>query len=274
MGRLFGVLVGVTTYYDAPLYGCADDAVFLAESIESRGLADDTTLIVLTDKEATRDAVRAAIATIAEQAGPEDTVMIFFSGHGGVQDAEDGDELELDGLDETLVFADSAVTDNEFVGWLDELESEMVLLALDSCQSGGFARDFMTRPGRLGLFSSDEDVLSSTAEAVGAGGFLSYYLRQAVAGFADARPGDGAMMAGELTDSLQQGFIDQHRAMNADGSFEPLQRLVVERGSFGWEDVLWYYPRAADGADVTPGDACWHSGPPEASVSDEGGSCR
>lgn len=273
-GRLYAVLVGVTTYYDAPLYGCADDATYLGEALASRGLADDTTMIVLTDKDATREAVRVAIAEIAAQAQPEDAVLVFFSGHGGVQDANEDDTLELDGLDETLVFADQAVTDNEFVGWLDAIGSDLLVLAIDACQSGGFARDFMTRPGRLGLFSSDEDVLSSTAEAVGAGGFLSYYLRQAVAGFYDARPADGALMAGELTDAIQQGFIDQHRAMNADGSFEPLQRLVVERGSFGWSDVLWYYPRSADGAEVPLPSTCWQSGQGEAVVSDEGGSCR
>ncbi len=34
--------------------------------------------------------------------------------------------------------------------------------------------------------------------------------------------------------------------MNSEGDLDPLQRLVVRRGSVSWSDVLWVYPRGED----------------------------
>jgi hypothetical protein len=260
-------------YYDAPLYGCADDAAFLADAVESRGLSDESRIWLLTDKAATREALRGAIDAVALEAGPDDLVVVFFSGHGNIRAAAQGDTTELDGTDETIVLSNEEIVDNELVAWLDTINAGALLLAVDSCHSGGLARDFMTRPGRIGLFSSDEDVLSSTAEVVGSGGFLSYFLRRALAGYADGRPTDGALTVGELTDYVLQGFIDQHTAMNPAGSFSPYQRLVIERGSFDWNDVLLVFPRSFDGEEIPLPEDCWHSGPAGGGASD-GGSCR
>ena len=131
---------------------------------------------------------------------------MFFSGHGNVRPAPDGDRTELDGIDETIELADGALTDTEVAAALSGVRAGTVILALDSCHAGGFADDWVTGPGRIGLFSSDADVLSDTAEPRRAGGYLSWYLRRAVLGEADARPRDGVLQAGELTDYLYAGF--------------------------------------------------------------------
>lgn len=245
-GRIFGIYAGITNYGPGnELYGCADDATHLAQAFRQRRLQAAEDQIVLTDKHATMANFTEAMERTAERAGPDDVVVIFFSGHGGILNAIGDDEL--DGTDETLVFVDHQMRDNDFAELVDLFEVNTVMVAIDACQSGGFARDIMTQPGRIGLFSSDEDVLSSTAEPVEAGGYLSYFMMRAVLGDADARPQDTALMAGELGDYLLDSGVEFHRSMNAQGSHDPLQRIIVERGSYNWYDNLWMFPQSEDG---------------------------
>ena len=260
-GRIRGLFIGITDYPDGPLYGCADDAEYLMQSLDARGLIDPADATVLTNKSATRAAVEEAMLRLARESGPDDLVIIFYSGHGGIQTDEtpDGD-VELDGTDETLVLIDEHMTDDEFADLLDPIGANTTLVGIDACQSGGFARDIMTRPGRIGLFSSDEDVLSDTAEALGAGGYLSWALREAVLRAADTRPADGMMTAGELTDSLVDAFAEHHRTINPVGDMSPMQRLVIDRGSLSWSDRLWVYPLNVDGSLIEVSGLCLWSG--------------
>jgi len=245
-GRLLGLYAGITAYQGhGQLYGCADDARLLGEAMRASHLQDETDQVVLPDGLATREAFLNGIRQMAELAGPDDVVLVFFSGHGQQQpDQEGGDEL--DELDETIVLYDGSLTDDEVIEALSAIRAGTVILALDSCHSGGFARDWETAPGRLGVFSSDEDVLSDVGQPHQAGGYLSWHLRRAVLGEADSRPRDGVLHAGELTDYLYTGFVADDRLMNPPGEMDPAQRLVVRRGAVTWDQVLWVYPRNPD----------------------------
>ncbi|HJL14970.1 MAG TPA: caspase family protein [Sandaracinaceae bacterium LLY-WYZ-13_1] len=245
-GRVLGVYAGITDYpHHGDLYGCADDARLLAEAMRAAHLQDESDQLVLPDGLATRDNFLSGIAQMARRAEPEDVVMVFFSGHGQqVADEEGGDEL--DDLDETLVLHDGSITDDDLVQALSSVGAGTVILAVDACHSGGFADDWVRRPGRMGIFSSDEDVLSDTAEPHRAGGYLSWHLRRGVLGEADSRPRDGVLHAGELTDYLNDGFIADHARMNPASEPDRAQRLVVRRGAVTWDDLLWVYPRHRD----------------------------
>ncbi len=245
-GRILGLYAGITAYESqGRLYGCADDARLLGDAMRAARLQRSDEQIVLTDAQSTRGAFLGALGQLAARAQPEDVVMVFWSGHGNAQPAPGG-TTELDGLDETIQMIDGPLTDDEVVGALDAVRAGTVVLALDSCHSGGFADDFGHRPGRIGLYSSDEDVLSDTAEPRGAGGYLSYHLRMGVLGHGDHKPRDGVLYAGELTDYLIDGFVADHRLMNPEGASDPSQRLDVRRGSVGWNTVMWVYPRGED----------------------------
>ena len=246
-GRILGLYAGITEYQSAGrLYGCADDARLLGEAMRASHLQRVDEQTVLLDAAATRAAFLGGIASIAQRARPQDVVMIFWSGHGNVVPVSGGDTRELDGLDETIVMIDAPITDTEVATAIDAIQAGTIILALDSCHAGGFADDFVTRPARMGLFSSDEDVLSDTAEPHRAGGYLSWHLRNAVLGHADAKPRDGVLHAGELSDYLAHGFAQDERLMNPEGDLDPSQRLVVRRGGVMWPTVLWAYPRGPD----------------------------
>lgn len=246
-GRLLGLYVGITAYQNqSPLYGCADDARMLAEALRASRVQDETDQLVLPDGLATREAFLGGLRQIAERARPEDVVLLFYSGHGQQVPDTDTENRELDGLDETLVLFDGSLTDDEVVRAIDPIRAGTIVLAIDACHAGGFAEDFVTRPGRMGLFSSDEDVLSDTAQPHRAGGYLSWHLRRGVLGEADSRPRDGVLSAGELSDYLLDGYVADHRLMNPPHELDRAQRLVVRRGAVGWDHLLWIYPRDAD----------------------------
>ena len=249
-GRVLGLFAGISDYggRSSDLYGCADDASLLAQAFRETGLMSEAQQTVLTEIAANEAAFTAGLQRLAAESTADDVVVIFFSGHGGSVPVSSPDGADIDGTDETIVLYDGSMTDDAVVALIDQITADVIILALDTCHSGGFARDFLTRPGRIGLFSSDEDVLSDTAEPLLAGGYLSYALRQAVLGHADAMPRDGALFAGELTDFMHRQFVAHHEHINPEGSHSPMQWLVARRGSVLWTDPLWLYPRSPDGS--------------------------
>jgi len=226
-GRVFGIFTGISDYpgnaNDLP--ECANDAIKLAETLRETGMMDAQHQVVLTDARATRGAVEGAFRRMSQQMGPNDTFIFFYSGHGG-QRMRSTDARELDGIDETLVLYDGEVVDDDVAVWFDGVES-LAIVALDACFAGGFAKDVISRPGRMGLFSSQEDVLSAVAAQFQAGGYLSHFLRMAFRGDADHGPRDGVLTAGELGHFVYNQFGSHVRDVQMQDGW---QHAVIERG--------------------------------------------
>ncbi|WP_242652731.1 caspase family protein [Intrasporangium flavum] len=151
-GRLHALLVGVDAYPPPvpALQGCVNDVTVFAEVLRRRVGDDALDLLVVTDAAATRERVATAFAEHLGQAGPDDTALFYFSGHGSQQDTPpELWSLEPDHRNETIVCVDSR-SDG---GW-DLADKEVATLAagvaesgchllvvLDCCHSGGGTRD-------------------------------------------------------------------------------------------------------------------------------------
>lgn len=242
-GRIFGVFVGIREYGGeaADLEHCDEDASELARVLRDRGVQTATQQVVLTNAQATPLAMRSAIEAMARLVSEDDLLMVFYSGHGSQVRGTAGVE-EPDGLDETIRLRGGSVRDNDLAAWIAPVRGT-VLVALDSCHAGGFARDVVAAPGRIGLFASEEDVLSDVAPRYGAGGFLSYWLRLGLGGEADVNH-DGTVRVGELVDYLYAQFGDHRVEMptSGNGGGATWQHLVVARGSVVNTDLLLRYP--------------------------------
>src|SRR5690606_5249768 len=86
-GRLFGLAIGVDEYDDpqiAPLSGAKKDANVLVSALKGAGprAYSDVRVTTLTDGEATPEAILSAFEKIIAEAGPQDTLLLFFAGHG------------------------------------------------------------------------------------------------------------------------------------------------------------------------------------------------
>lgn len=88
--KLWALLVGINEYPTSPLSGCVPDAKALQVYLESDAKLDTRgSLKTLFDAEATKEAIADGIINHLGQAGPEDVVLLYFSGHGAQERADD-----------------------------------------------------------------------------------------------------------------------------------------------------------------------------------------
>ena len=142
--QALALVVGIDDYpylSAPPLLGCRHDA----EQISARLAALGFEVERLIDAAATRDAVCDALDALARRVRPGDRVVVHWSGHGSRVRWPDGRRIE------TLVPHDSGrgehenrdIADLEVRAWLRRIAdtTPYVTLVLDSCHSGGAARD-------------------------------------------------------------------------------------------------------------------------------------
>ena len=139
-----GLFVGVSEYADPGIrqLTCSHtDAINMEKVMKNSGAFASTTLLL--NKDATLQAIRNALTDIVSSTGPGDTVLIYWSGHGGScsnTDPNDPEALEAylvphDGqLDDTF---GTMLTDKTFGRWIQELDGRRVMVILDTCHSGG-----------------------------------------------------------------------------------------------------------------------------------------
>lgn len=245
--RVFAVMVGISEYggFASDLAYTADDAIKLAQDLRREGLLNPAS-VVITDADATVAGVKAAFARVAAQAGPDDIFLFFYSGHGS-QSRGAVNAFELDGMTETIVMVDGEISDAEMAEMFGQVRTRMSLIVLDSCFSGGFARNVVSRPGVIGLFSSEEDLTSQVAVKFEAGGYLSHFVRQGLGGQANA-DGDDMITAGELTQYVRRQYATEVTPFGVEGQTidgqRSYQNLVVERGGVQVDDVVVRLGRA------------------------------
>jgi hypothetical protein len=116
---LRALLIGVGAYPNlvgADLRGPVNDVRLIAEVLIARGVDPAAITVLTTDPSAlpsgvatglpTRDAILSALDALAATAGPGETVVVHYSGHGSQAPDNDGDEMG--GMDEILLPMDVA----------------------------------------------------------------------------------------------------------------------------------------------------------------------
>lgn len=143
------LLIGVGNYKPeiGPLPGIEKDMALANEFAGLIGFKPNE-IKVLFNQNATLGNIKAAFNTWLKEAGPNDKVFIYFSGHGAQVPDTNGDEE--DGLDELWVTYDTAINpqrhlinyllDDEVDEMVSSLASKNVLIVLDSCHSGSAAK--------------------------------------------------------------------------------------------------------------------------------------
>ena len=249
LGTMHGLFVGVSDYGDrmGGLEGTALDARRVAESLVGASTMRKSDAHIFLDSEATFGNVTAAFEQIAAGMGPEDTFVFFFSGHGDrVKRFGDAQPEDMDGHDETIELYDIEMFDDEFAELLDSIGGRSKLVMLDSCFSGGFSGDVVDSRDRIGVFASEEAQLSSTAGALGAGGYLSAFVVEGIQnGWADLNL-DGAINLEEFRAYLSVRFQEEvhnpwlYSHIVTQELLDSNQRLTVNSGSVDPFDILFF----------------------------------
>ncbi|MEO1076092.1 MAG: caspase family protein [Bacteroidota bacterium] len=144
----YAVLVGINDYppgvsdLATPVY----DARLMRDVLIERMGYREEDVVLLTDRQATREHVLQALGRHLGQAGPDGSVFFYYSGHGSqTYGNEATQDPEADARDETLSLwsEDGRVIDlldDEIRILLDALPARRKLLIFDSCHSGTAAR--------------------------------------------------------------------------------------------------------------------------------------
>jgi hypothetical protein len=248
---IYGIFAGISDYSQLrqtnPGWGdlsyTADDAIVARDALIANAGMRSENAFTLTDLQATSTNIKAAFNDIAARIGPADVFVFFYSGHGG-QEARAGgaNAADADSYDETLAFSDGTVTDDEIDALFDRINSVASIIILGSCYSGGFSKDVVSSPGRMGLFSSDEDVPSLVAGKFQAGGYLSFFFKEAVENGRADEDGDNVINAMELSQYIHARYTEEAMTKGPSRFDAPhfgYQHLVVDRGGVSHDAVLF-----------------------------------
>jgi hypothetical protein len=217
-GTVYGIFVGVSDYGGSSnLDYTANDARQLARAFEQRGLIRHGNAIVLTDGAANEAQVRQAFQTLAPRVTSRDTFVFFFDGHG------DHHEVELQS---------GSLQEGTISQLLDTVRGQQ-LVVLDSCYSGSLAPIVRGHSNRIALFSSRANETSYVASEVQAGGWLAYFMIQAIRHGVSGS--DGALHVADLVNYVQGGYSQR---------VGDQQHLVVTSGA-PRTATLWRTTRAA-----------------------------
>ena len=125
------------------LDGAVNDAEAMAALLQTRFDFDEVRL--MTDGEATREAILSAIKDLEARSAAGDVALFYYAGHGS--QVRNSGSSEADGLDETIVPADvpdgaDDIRDKELRSLFNSLLDKGTFLTLifDSCHSGSITR--------------------------------------------------------------------------------------------------------------------------------------
>lgn len=142
-GRLFVLAIGIAAYNDPnlKLYYGASDAQKFATRLKEKGMPlpyQRVEIKTLPDGKATRSAIREGLQWLQDQAKPNDSVCVFYSGH-GERDAKGGlyllpADVEVGNLEKTAISA------HELKSALLATPGQHILLVLDACHAGASSK--------------------------------------------------------------------------------------------------------------------------------------
>jgi uncharacterized caspase-like protein len=252
----WAVVIGVSRHEDPTIprlrYTVPDAEAIYQTLLASGGFKRERVLLLTdkTDRKPTLRNIRWALGTfLARSAGKDDTVLIFFAGHGAPEVDPRG--VERDGFAKYLVPADAEADDlyssalpmDELETIFSRIEAERVVAFLDTCYSGAAGgRTFGSRKTRAGHV--DDEFIQRLARSRGRAiitasraaevslelpelghGVFTYYLVEGLRGAADTNT-DGIVTLQELYEFVEQQVARKARA--AGGNQHPIMRGHLE----------------------------------------------
>lgn len=253
-GKIWAAVIGINHYQNTRnlKYAVNDARAFKNYLTEYVGIPDEH-IFFLIDESATRAKIQSLLGTkIRRKAGKEDTVIIFYAGHGGVE--TDPLDLDGDGFEKYLLPHDANLDDlystaiamEEIKKIFQRLRAERLIFVADTCYSGAsggrtmlasktratLSERFFERiskgKGRVIISACSANEISKEDDSLQHGVF-SYYLLKGLKGEADF-DGDGIITVSELFGFLSKKVPeasgqDQHPVRKG----ETIGELVIGR---------------------------------------------
>jgi hypothetical protein len=136
------LIITVSEYQRSPLPGVLTDRKLGIDLARRFGVPPEN-IVELSERQVTREGLRAALSSMKQALQPGDRLYVYFSGHGARFYSKTTGQCT-----ESLVMQDMrVVTNTEFAAMLKPLSSktDKTIVMLDSCHSGGVAAAVGTR---------------------------------------------------------------------------------------------------------------------------------
>ena len=136
------VIIGIANYLDVPrlpatVLNDARDVSAILTSDAYCGYGSHNVTLLL-DGEATLARIREALHCVARSSGPDDTVVIFFSGHGALLGDSDDPVSAILPVDcDERMLDSSCLSETEFSATLQQIPARRLVVLIDACHSGG-----------------------------------------------------------------------------------------------------------------------------------------
>ncbi|MEO1091716.1 MAG: caspase family protein [Pseudomonadota bacterium] len=222
------------------------DAIDLGDILERYGeqAYDAVSVRSLVADQVTRDGTLEAIAEIAAVVEPIDSVVIYFAGHGRMEE-DRYHFLPIDVIRRSEV-ASHGLSEADILDSVSAIRAENIMIALDTCHAGGFPSEI---GGRL-RHQSGYYVLAASAEVeealdtIGDNGAFMTAFKEATLG------GEAALRSGVVTAWNVGGYIQQRVAeLAAERAHrQEAQFLAEARGEFALMEVPAEAPAEATAA--------------------------
>ncbi|UBZ08958.1 caspase family protein [Leeuwenhoekiella palythoae] len=191
------LIIGINDYPNAPLSGCENDAISVSNILESNGDGSPNFDIRLELNVKTKSALKTHIIELFS--GNSDTCLLYFSGHGYLDELGGGFIVTPDAENNDL-----GISMDEILNYANKSECRNKVIILDCCHSGAFGT-----PTNQNIANIHEGVTILTAskdkeyslEIGGHGVFTTLLLEALKGGAADLR--------GHITPGSIYSFIDQ-----------------------------------------------------------------
>lgn len=166
------VVIGVANYRNVSSLPNAvlNDAQDVATILKSESYCgyDADNVHLLLDGDATLDRIRAALATVARASGPDDTVVIFFSGHGACLGDSGDPESTLLPIDcDTRNLDTTSLSESEFSSALQRFTAQRLLVLIDACHSAGTGSFKGSQSGEPPILGYSEKSLARLSQGTG-----------------------------------------------------------------------------------------------------------
>jgi len=253
-GKIWAIVIGINEYQNTRnlRYAVNDARGFESYLKEYIGIPDEH-IFFLTDQGATQAEIKSLLGTkIKRKAGKDDTVIIFYAGHGAVE--TDPLDPDGDGFEKYLLPYDARLDDlystaiamKEVKTIFQRINAERLIFIADTCYSGAsggrttlasktratLSEKFFERiskgKGRVIISACSANEISKEDDTLKHGVF-SYYLLKGLKGAGDF-DGDGIITVGELFSFLssrvpEASGQDQHPVRKGETEGE----LVIGR---------------------------------------------
>jgi uncharacterized caspase-like protein len=237
--KVFAIVVGVASYDHMPVLRYTDDDAYrfyaFLKSVEGGALPDEN-LRILIDEEATRDNILGNMDELFSEAGPNDLVIFYFSGHG-----LNGSFLPID-----FDGFNNKIAHEEIAAAFNKCKAKFKLCLADACHSGsliamrsGEAEPVLSQyyqtlaksvSGTAVLMSSKAEETSLESSGLRQGVF-SHFLIRGLKGEADVNK-DKIVSVEELFDFIERNvreYTGNRQSPVIKGTYDPKMPVAIIR---------------------------------------------